>query len=74
LIYPSAQGGKQRSASVTQDHAGAVIRFQLQQCDTRELAKVVQLAVLEASPLPLSVDKRLFERNLVLVFMVPKSD
>ncbi len=66
---PSARPGLQCNIRVSQSPNGVVLSAQVEQCNGDAAVKQsIEQAVLRASPLPLPTDRRLFERNLILVF------
>ncbi len=66
---PSARPGLQCNIRVAQSPNGVVLSAQVEQCNGDAAVKQsIEQAVLRASPLPLPSDRRLFERNLILVF------
>jgi predicted secreted Zn-dependent protease len=71
LTYPPGHTGKRCAAVITQSPSGDVLGLRLARCDSRALATAVQLAILDASPLPKHPDARHFERLIHLEFVVP---
>lgn len=66
---PSARPGLECEIRVSQSPNGVVLSAQVGRCNGDAAVKQsIEQAVLRASPLPLPSDRRMFERNLILIF------
>jgi colicin import membrane protein len=66
---PSARPGLECTIRVTQSPNGVVLSAQVDKCNgDAAVRQSIEQAVVKASPLPPPPDRRLFERNLILIF------
>lgn len=71
MVYPRDHAGKRCTAHVAQEQTGKVVSIRIKECASEQLHQAVERAIALASPLPVPEGHMLFNRHLVLEFVVP---